>query len=121
MTNNVKTLITVEAADWATKAPLSDTDIYAPQFPVSLKRQYRVALPAEATSSPACMRSQYTLHVDVARNSSLKDDNGVVSVLMNDDIGVLMASTGRDLDQRQDKRLGDVGDPVSTTLALLLC
>lgn len=61
----------------------------------------------------------HALHADVARDYSDEDEDGV-SALLHDDVGVLMASTGGDIDRLQSEQIGDVVDPVPTTSLILL-
>lgn len=67
-----------------------------------------------------CALSQHTLHVDMAIDGNVENKDGV-SVLVNDDVGALMANIGGDFDRRRDGRVGDVVKPMITTLAVMAC
>lgn len=59
------------------------------------------------------------MHADIARDGYVEDDK-VVSVLVNEDVGALRANNGGGFDWLGDDRLDDVVDPVSTTLMIFL-
>lgn len=44
-----------------------------------------------------------------------------MSVLVNNNVGALVASACDNLDGQRDDQIGDVLDPVSASLAVLLC
>lgn len=62
--------------------------------------------------------SKHSTHVDVVRDSSIKDDDEV-SVLVNKNVGALRANTGGCLDRQQNDQLLDWVEPVSTALVIL--
>lgn len=64
--------------------------------------------------------SQYTAHVDVARDDTVEDDDGVLA-LLSEDIEALIAGTGWNFDWQEDVRQGSMVDPVSATLTASLC
>lgn len=53
-------------------------------------------------------------------DGNVKDEDEV-SVLVNDDVGTLMANSGWDFYRRRDERVGDVMGSTATTLVVLLC
>lgn len=70
--------------------------------------------------SVKCAGSQHTARVERGKGGDVETDNRM-SGLLSEVVVALTDSTGRDSNQRQDDRLGDVVKPVSTTLAVLLC
>lgn len=60
----------------------------------------------------------YILHANLISYGSVGDKNRML-LLVNVDIGALMANTGMDFERQQDYRFGDVLDPVSTTYEVL--
>lgn len=67
-----------------------------------------------------CVWLKHKLHVGVAEDGSVEDDIGVFD-LVNEEVESLIANTDGDRDQRQDDRLDDAINPLSTTLTVLLC
>lgn len=56
----------------------------------------------------------------MGRGCSVEDKHGL-SIIVNDNVGALLASTDADIDWRHGDPSADGFDPVSTVLAILLC
>lgn len=116
-----KNAIIVETAVWIRRALLLVTASLPLRCPSSTATMLGSASSgSNRQPSAECVGSWHTTHVEVARDGSIEDKDRVL-VLVNDNIGVLLASSGEDVTRRQDDRVSDVADPASKTIAILLC
>lgn len=67
-----------------------------------------------------CAGSLHTAHVAVARDGNVEGDDGA-SYFVKEDVKALIVTTGGDFHCCHDDLLGDVIDPVSTKLTVLIC